>query len=247
MLTIFAPYLLGQVRLHFIITVPASAFLYAILMGVNKLVGDSSLVLSDLAGMMLLLPFLLLPWLFRRAIYVLQRPGLSAIGSSLYATLLIVLLIFIHRAGVISVWTAMLALSAVGFLASLLLFLLARFGSTLNRSLKSSTLIKENWTFGRWLLASSALVVLAGQAQIFIAGSMLDLASAGVVKALVNFAQPLILIVTALGSLLVPMLSLRFWARRHSLLAVESIQDYVCYVGIRADLRVVSCHTSAAT
>jgi O-antigen/teichoic acid export membrane protein len=202
-------YLVHQLKLHFIILIPISTLGFMVYWLINGFFPSSNGILLNLTIMLGVLPFLLLPWMFRRAVYVLRLPGLAALSSGLYAIILISLFIVLRATAIFTTLFVILSMAVASLLGTGFLFFLLRKDAEIhNISLKN--IVNENWNYGRWLIASSLLVIVAGQAQIFIAGSVLGVEAAGIVRALQNFAQPMILVVTAFGNLAIPALSADF-------------------------------------
>ena len=68
-------------------------------------------------------------------------------------------------------------------------------------------IFRENWNYGKWITPSSLLVAFAGQAQVFVVGGLLGLEGAGILRISQNLMQPMGIIIFALGSLSLPMMS----------------------------------------
>lgn len=202
-------YLAHQYKLHFMVTIPVGMLGFLIFWRGRVLISSHQNVLSDLAIMMGVLPFLLVSWVLRRIVYVLQLPALSALASGIYAAISLLLLFFLRETHHFTTFTVILSMALASFLGTSFLFPFLR-RDTENEVIPLKIIISENWNFGKWLIASSIIVILAGQAQVLVAGAVLGVESAGVIRALQNFAQPMILLVTALGNLAIPALSADF-------------------------------------
>ena len=197
---------------------------------------SSNGVLLNLAIMLTVLPFLLLPWMFRRSVYILRLPSLAALSSGLYAIILIGLFVFLRETEIFTTLFVVLSMAIASLLGTGFLFFLLRKDTEIH-NIPLKNIASGNWNYGRWLIASSLLIIAAGQAQIFIAGSVLGVESAGIVRALQNFAQPMILIVTAFGNLAIPTLSADFgradfqnFRNKVSIISVASISMASIYL-----------------
>jgi O-antigen/teichoic acid export membrane protein len=202
-------YLFHQFKLHLFVLFPLSLFGVALYCAATAFPLPINKIILYLLLMLIYLPFSLLPWFFRRAVYVLQLPGVAALSSGGYGIFLLVIFIVMRKFGFVAVPFAIVSMAVAGLLGASLTYLNIRRGVKISHlSLKG--IAKENWFYGKWLVASSLLVILAGQVQIFIVGSVLDVESAGILRALQNFSQPPILVVTAFGNLAIPALSRDF-------------------------------------
>jgi len=146
---------------------------------------DSPLV-GAIFGSALMLPLLLLLWLVRRMCYVLQRPSLAVVGTASYLVLITAGLVALHHFGWATPLLAFLLMGAASVVASGIL--LTRFGffggprTPNDYSWRSA--LRENWTYGRWLVGSNVLFHLASQSSTFLAASTLGLGAAGILRAM---------------------------------------------------------------
>lgn len=202
-------YLLNQFRVHFVILIPISILGLIFFFWIRVFYSAPNEILSNLVIMFSLLPFLLVPWILRRILYTLQMPSVAALSSGLYAVFSLGLIFFFQRYIVFNARAAVISMGLAGIVVIGVLFYFVKRGTKILK-FPIKDILYENWNFGRWLIASSLFVTIAGQAQVIIAGSVLGVESAGIVRALQNFAQPMILIVTAFGNLAVPALSVDF-------------------------------------
>jgi O-antigen/teichoic acid export membrane protein len=165
-----------------------------------------------------MLPLQLLPWLFRRIYYVIQQPAIAALGSLVYAVVLISGLGLLYRTTALTSVSAVVTMGIAGSLSCLVMFFWLRSDSSGTSGSGIFALLKENWVIARWLVASATLVVVAGQAQVFISSTLLGMEEAGEIRVLQLFAQPMILIINALAALTLPLLSADFGLNRINVL-----------------------------
>lgn len=202
-------YLSAQVRLYFIfigvlgLIIAGAVFIYG-------LIGQNSLLSSVLVVLGLVLPFLLFPWLMRRIFYVLGKPEISLAGSIVYLLILLLLVISAKWVGVLTGASSVLIVASAGLLSGLFLVLFFKWNYVWGTKISVRDLLHENWTFGRWLVMSSVLVVAASQAQIYLAGNILGLEDAGIIYALQTLSQPMSLSITAVTALVTPSLAADF-------------------------------------
>ena len=173
---------------------------------------SNSLVGATLGGG-IALPFMLLLWLARRMCYIMQRPAIAAIGSASYLLFVAVGLLLLKHFAWLGSFTAF-ALLGIGSLLSsvVLIWLLGILKSwpTPQPSISWRAALKENWTYGRWLVGSIFLFSISSQAQTFLVAASLGLSAAGILRAMQIPSLVMTQVVTATGLLVLPTLSYDF-------------------------------------
>ncbi len=76
--------------------------------------------------------------------------------------------------------------------------------------IRMDKVMSSHWHFGKWALAAAALSVAAGQIQILLTASMIDLEAAGALRAMQNFTLPLAQLITAISMMALPLLAADF-------------------------------------
>jgi O-antigen/teichoic acid export membrane protein len=168
-------------------------------------------------GLAVCTPFVLLFWLFRAACYVEARPDVSLRGSCIYAATLFAVVLAalgLKRMSNFSVFLAMAAASAAASVA------LAWWLGVRHRHLRWAAVrteifavLRENWTYGRWVMGSAVVYWLTGAVYTPLVGSSAGLEQAGAYQAMQNLLGPLQQSLTALNNLFLPAVSRR-WARQ---------------------------------
>jgi O-antigen/teichoic acid export membrane protein len=69
---------------------------------------------------------------------------------------------------------------------------------------------RQHWHFGKWLVISGLMGTLAAQAQYLISAAFLDLKSAGILRAMMNFTLPPVQVVQAVSILALPSMSRKY-------------------------------------
>jgi len=172
-------------------------------------VTPDSPVVGAIFGGALMLPLLLLLWLARRMCYVLQRPGLAVADTASYLALIVAGLAALRHFDRPTPLLAFLLMGAASLVASGVI--LARIGliggPKVTGAISWRAALRENWTYGRWLVGSTTLYFISNQTQTFLVAAMLGLSAAGVLRAM---QLPSLLMTQALiaaGSLYLPALS----------------------------------------
>lgn len=210
----------GKLVVYFRSQIKVHALLVGSLSGVLLLGGlilwravPQNPLIGSVVGSGLALPFLLLTWLARRMCYVMQRPGLALQGSAIYLGLIAAgLLLLTHFAwlGSFTVFVLMGFGSSVS--ASLLLWRLGLLSRVTNaqRDISWNVVLREDWTYGRWLAGSAVLYAISNQTQTFIVAASLGLGSAGVLRAMQLPMLAMVQVITATALVVLPSLSYDF-------------------------------------
>jgi O-antigen/teichoic acid export membrane protein len=200
-----ANYIREQIRLHFVLSIPAG--LAVIALGLVIMVFDGILGRAILF-MGMVLPFMLLPLLMRRVFYIFQKPYFALLGSGVYAVSMFGSLWAVTIFTDLSVDSAFPILGLAGLVSGT--FLIQQVPARGSYLLPVGSVWSSNWEYGKWLVFSSVLIALAGQAQTFVVGGLLGLSDTGAFRALQNFVQPIILFFTAVCAFFLPSLSYDF-------------------------------------
>jgi glycosyltransferase involved in cell wall biosynthesis/O-antigen/teichoic acid export membrane protein len=165
-----------------------------------------------IAGACLATPWVLFLWFARQAAYLEMRPDIAAKGAITYAVAIAVTIFALHAAGWLTPFGAFLALAAGSIVGGC--FLLAWIRPKFRSSPGDPTLPaiwKQHWTYGRWVLVTSLVYWISGQAAYyFIAAAFLKIEDVGAISALQNLVAPLSQFLTALSLLLLPWASAQF-------------------------------------
>jgi len=187
----------------------ATVFVYGRFSG-NLKVGE---VLVVIGGS---LSFLLLPWLLRRIFYVLDRPEIAALGSIIYTTTLILSIGLLRHVDSLSILSGMVAVVLANLLSGV--FLYGKFGwkVAFKNVIPIKVVYLQNWTLGKWMILSGALIAVAGQSQVFLSGAILGLEEAGALNAIQSLCQPMMLTITTIIALMAPRLAENYARQEYS-------------------------------
>jgi O-antigen/teichoic acid export membrane protein len=203
------PYFRSQIAVHALLVGALSGLLLLGGLVLWRAVPGSPLVGAAMGGS-LVLPFMLLAWLVRRMCYVMQRPALAAQGSAFYLGFIGVGLFGLAHFTRLNSFTAFLLMGFASLVsASLLLWRLGLL-SHLNDGecpISCSVVLRENWTYGRWLTGSAVLFAVSSQAQTLLVAGMLGLGPAGILRAMQIPSLVMAQIITAAGLLVLPSFS----------------------------------------
>jgi O-antigen/teichoic acid export membrane protein len=196
-------YMLAQMKVHAIASaVLSGAMLVAGL--AMKQFGIHRELVSAILGGALAIPFLFFVWLVRRMCYVIHRPSVAVRGSAIYLLMIVIGLAAMRATGWLSPCSAFLLMGVAGLLS--VLWMLQPLG--LLRASRNgcswSSVWRQNWRYGKWLVASTALFSVASQAQTYVAAAMVGLSAAGILRATMIPSLVMTQIVTATALLVLP-------------------------------------------
>jgi O-antigen/teichoic acid export membrane protein len=201
-------YFRAQVVVHLVLTGLFSAVVL-LTAGILRLLVPHSALAGAMLGSGLALPFLLLLWLARRMCYVVQRPGIAALGATSYLTLVAAGMFLLRRFNQTSSLSTFLLMGCGSLLTS---FLLLRHLGVLKSSAGDARIswryvLRQNWTYGRWLTLTTLLSWVSVQVQIFLTASLLGLTSAGILRAMQLPSMAMAQIISATSLLVLPSLA----------------------------------------
>jgi O-antigen/teichoic acid export membrane protein len=182
---------------------------------VVRLVEPGSPLAGAIAGSGVALPFLLFLFLVRRMGYVKQRPFAAAIGSGTCLVLTILGLCALRRFDGVMPFSVFLLVGVASLAGSCAVLRQTGIGAIRKSSVVDeptawTSVLRENWRYGRWMVGSTILYSISGQVQMLFAAGFLGLGAAGILRAMMLPASVITQAVTAAGLLVLPGLSYDF-------------------------------------
>jgi O-antigen/teichoic acid export membrane protein len=197
-------YVKALLRLHF-----ATALLIFFFLSISAEValkfGPRNGLPGALVGVALAGPLVLLLALTRQTFYLQLSPAPAACGALFYCALTLGGLCAAYRFHLLSPMSALLlmGLGALGASALLLTYRVLRLPSSISApSLRN--IWRRHWHYGRWALASAGLMWIPANIFYPLLSSLSGMVQAGELKALMNFATPMLQAYGALFALLLP-------------------------------------------
>jgi O-antigen/teichoic acid export membrane protein len=205
-------YFRAQISVHGVL-VGALSMIAALAAAVTWRIVPQSPLAGAIVGSAIALPFLLLIWLARRMCYILQRPGIAILGSATCLATVLVGLYMLRHLNALGPFYAFLLVGAGSLLGSALV--LGRIKNIVMQAREQvripwGGILRENFSYGRWLIGSTVLYSISGQVQMFLAAAFLGLGSAGVLRAMMLPAAVMTQAVSATDLLIVPGFSYDF-------------------------------------
>jgi glycosyltransferase involved in cell wall biosynthesis len=164
-------------------------------------------VRDALSALGLALPGYLLLLTCRREQYILDRPFRAFYFSLAYAALVLSAVTILHNTGKLAAWNAVLI---IGLSLIVALWALLRRDLPLDYQPSPHSLSEissAHWTYGKWLFASAMLGLGISDLQVLLLSKMVDLDSAGALRALMNFILPVGQLFTVLSVFTLPKLA----------------------------------------
>jgi O-antigen/teichoic acid export membrane protein len=180
-----------------------------------RLFAPESPLIGAIVASGLALPFLLFLFLARRMCYTMQRPLTAVLGSGTCFTLALAGLYALHHSRVVSPFSVFLLVGAASFAGSCLVVRQLGVSTFRGRPIGDDRIawtstLRENWSYGRWLVGSTLLYSISGQVQMVLAAAFLGLGAAGILRAMMLPASVMTQAVTAAGLLVLPGFSFDF-------------------------------------
>lgn len=198
-------YLRAAFRLDLGLCAALAAALLLVAAGLTAITSGGALIVGALA---IATPLMLVSQLLRRACYVAGEVGRATAGSVCYAVAVVAAVLLISRPGLASPVAGLLALAAAAAVS--LLVYLPRFRSrdpVADPGPASRELLRENWTYGRWMLAAGVAHWLGPGLYIPALAALVGLEAAGGFRAMMNLVTPFEQALVALGLLVLPRLA----------------------------------------
>src|SRR5882724_8559934 len=218
-------YFRAQIAVHGILVGVCSAGVACVAL-VVWLIATRSPLSGAIAGSGMALSFLLLLFLARRMCYVLQRPLTATLGSGTCLALTIPGLYVLRWFDQVRPFSVFLLIGAASLAGSCVV--LRQIGALRKSRVEAERIawdltLRENWSYGRWLVGSTILYSVSGSVQMFLAAAFLGLGAAGILRAMMLPASVMTQAVTAAGLLVLPGLSYDFGRGRVGLIRRKAV------------------------
>ena len=207
-------YISSQFQIHTIFTIPVG--LIIVIVGYVALLISKNYELSyAIISVGIVLPFMLLPWLSRRAFYIMQNPVGALIGSLCYFFLLIFGMFFIHYWRIEFQFSWYFLMGLVSFLETLFSIIITKFKLNFRFDFDFIEIIKNQWAFSKWIVVAAILNFFGSQINLILVALLLGIDVAGVFRAIQNFVLPVNQVLVAISFLGLPILSFEYGRFRY--------------------------------
>jgi O-antigen/teichoic acid export membrane protein len=207
-------YILAQFKLHLVIASLLGLSMIGMGFSVGKIWPASLFVRDAIIGAGGAFLFMVIPWIVRRKCYMTREPEHALVTSIVYSMALgvgLVIIVYLDELTNLKVWFGLMG--AAGLISGLPQIVQVWRKSNHNvRHLDWNALLKEQWSFGRWVFVATLLYSISTQSQLIVAAGIMDLRSAGAWRALQNFTLPIMQSVAAVTAFAIPALSAEFGA-----------------------------------
>ncbi len=165
-------------------------------------------VRSAMWGVAIAVPFVLFHWLCRRAVYLKLAPWLATVSSAAYCVALVLLLLALKKS--ISPFAGFLIQSLAAIPAVIVLLISLKSEANLSPGPSTLGVVREHWRYGRWVVGSTIVYWLSGNAYYVIVAALLPMHDLAALRALRNFTLPFAQALTAITLLVLPWAASRF-------------------------------------
>jgi len=198
------------IRGHFVLMLPVTLCTVAAAILIGR--WSSTSVAHAFLALAFAIPFILILWLIRRAFYVELRPGWATLGGLLYLIVLLPLMLAMRMINRLSTVTALGLMSVGAVFVSVFLLLRLR-PQLISRSdgVESKDVAAAHWQYGRWSVAAAAAGWIPLNIYYLFLPAWFRLEQAAALRALMNLIYPVLHVLIALGSLLIPTLVRNRW------------------------------------
>jgi O-antigen/teichoic acid export membrane protein len=160
---------------------------------------------SGLLGYAATAPIVALLWLVRRKFYIWSHPRLAAGAGAIYTVGVFAIVFSLHRWGLLSPFTAPLAVGAASAWAIAAMVGLRRFDVRLNRRRDVLREISaDHWRYGRWAALTGVAVWVRSGLYYLVVPLLAGLGANAALNVLWNLVVPAVLLSLAASSVLVP-------------------------------------------
>lgn len=156
-------------------------------------------------GLTLSTPFIAIHALGRRAFYLKTSPAPAAFGSVFYCILVTCGVFTLFRAGWLSSFTAYLVMGLASLVSGIVM--LFQLNAKLEPAQGQPGLREtwgKHWEYGKWALATCVVGWIPNYVYIPLVSSFSGMTAAGELRAVMNFAAPLLQTLAALSMLILP-------------------------------------------
>jgi O-antigen/teichoic acid export membrane protein len=165
----------------------------------------SALSAMAFAGLTIATPFILIHALGRRSFYLKLSPAPAAFGSVFYCVLVTAGVFVAYRQGWLTSFTAYLVMGLASLVGGIIMLfqLNARLEPTAGQ-VELREAWRKHWEYGKWALGTCIVGWIPNYVYIPLVSSSSGMTAAGELRALMNFAAPLLQTYAALSMLFLP-------------------------------------------
>jgi O-antigen/teichoic acid export membrane protein len=225
-------YFAAQVRIHCLLVAALSVSLLVAGMALSR-AGFSRDLAAATSASAVAVPPLLFFWLVRRMCYAISQPVLAAWASGAYLLLTAIGLVVMQWTHTLGPGKVFFLIGAASMLASMIpLRWIFNGQGILSARCSWRVVAAENWSYGRWLVASTTLFTAANQAQTYVAAALLGLGAAGILRAMQVPSLIMTQVVIAVGLLMLPSMSSDFGRAQYLKMRKKAVLVSSCLAGL---------------
>jgi len=153
-------------------------------------------------------PFILLSWLVRPACYVQRVAQYAAVGSGLYALLIVLTLWWLQDRGLLTVVTAFLSMGLASFISALVVIALLKNRGQIaipgGGDESARDVLRGHWAYGSWNVVGTIAQWSSSQILFVLTPMFLNLAAVGAMSVGATLMRPLFPMIRSITPLMLP-------------------------------------------
>lgn len=188
---------------HVLVSVTIAAIFGIIALLVNEF--NSALLGQAMAGVAVSTVFLLARGLIRQPFYVLSKPQLSAIGGAIYLVVNIVSTVILYQSNLLNPFTALVGMGLASFITVIVQVIMLKPQYRGNyEDITPKSVMADHWEYGKWAISAQSISWLSTNFGILLIPLVTGFSSSATIRATTILILPVIMMNTALVSLLTP-------------------------------------------
>jgi O-antigen/teichoic acid export membrane protein len=198
-------YLRTLLRLHVALTVPLGLIIAAFAFWPGSILMPGPPAWPLALG--IVTPLVLLHWFLRSASYLAMHPGSALAGSATYGAALLGLVAWAYAGSWLTGPVALLLMGVASAFASLRIAASLGLLSRPWTSLPVTTVVRDHWSYGRWILAASVAHGIANGLYVPLVGALVGLEQSAALRALQNLVLPMQQVLAGIAMVAYPFMS----------------------------------------
>jgi len=150
--------------------------------------------------------FMFYQWLLRRACYLIMQPHIAAIGGLFYFVVMMAGVFILKYTDFLNAITGMLIMAVASLVASCWIKYSLKKINKGSSELDQNNVYQNHWEYGRWAIGTNVMSWIPGNIYFLVLGWWYTERTPGDLKAVFNFALPMLQLVGAFGPMIIPIM-----------------------------------------
>lgn len=145
-------------------------------------------------------------WLLRRACYLIMEPHIAAIAGFFYFVVMMLGVFLLRENEKLNAVSGILMMALASVVAACFIKWRLSRQSSLSSEITREEVVADHWTYGRWAIGTNILSWIPGNIYFIVLSWWYAERTPGDLRALFNFALPMLQLVGAFGPMVIPIL-----------------------------------------